>query len=94
MKFMQYINEEYLLGLTLRGIKPVEFEFSCLNEFLRHPHIKYYTNDTNFKRFVICRDGHIELISELKNGMTYKIGILDGNIHEIPEWVKETKGVL
>jgi len=75
--------------LQARGINPVRFNFESLEEFLRHPHIKFFTSDPNFERFVICRGSEYELISKLKSGKHYKLGVLDGNISEIPEWCGE-----
>ncbi len=86
MKFVQTFPIEHELAIRLRGVKPVEFEFTTLKEFLNNEHIRYYTKDVNFKRFTICRHGECELISELKNGNAYKVGVLDGDITEIPEW--------
>lgn len=89
MKFIQYFEPRYELALAERGVWKIKFDFCSLNEFKRHPHIQYYIRDPNFKRFTICRDKEYELISELKDGKTYKIGILDGNLSEIPEWNPE-----
>lgn len=86
MKFIQYIHPWVMWGLSNMGVKPVEFEFCSLEEFLRHPHIRIYTTDDNFKKFNLCRGSEYELISVLKNGRTCKIGVLDGDITEIPEW--------
>lgn len=86
MKYIQYIEPGIMWWLASMDIKPVEFEFACLREFLNHPHIRIFTGDANFKRFNICRDKEYELISVLKDGRSFKIGILDGNISEIPEW--------
>ena len=93
MKFIQYVEERYIFPLKMRGVEIVTFEFCSLNEFLRNDFIKYFTRDNNFKRFTICRDQEYELISELKDGKTFKIGILDGNINEIPEWVPNNDGI-
>lgn len=86
MRFIQHFPPEQEASLRIRGIHPVEFDFSTLKEFLNNEHIRYYTSDINFKRFTICRDAEYELISELKDGKTFKLGVLDGNITEIPEW--------
>jgi hypothetical protein len=86
MEFIQHIEERVKPILALRGISPVRFKFSCLREFLRNHHIQFFTKDTNFEKFVISRGSEYELISKLKNGKHYKLGILDGDIKEIPEW--------
>lgn len=86
MKYIQYIEPGIRWWVASMDIKPVEFEFSSLHEFLSHPHIRIFTNDTNFKRFNICRGSEYELISVLKNGRHCKLGVLDGDISEIPEW--------
>lgn len=86
MRFIQHINPRDILWLSMRGVRPVKFEFCSLNEFLRHSFIQIIIKDTNFKRFTICRGIEHEIISELKDGKTYKIGVLDGNMSEIPEW--------
>ena len=90
MKFIQHIPDvNTRLQLAKRGIIPVEFSFNCLRDFLRHEHIRYHTQGSQFKRFTICRDKEYELIVELTDGRTYKIGVLDGNIREIPEWGRD-----
>jgi len=89
MKFIQHLPENHLFELTIRGIRRVEFTFTSLRDFLGHEYIRFYTKDPNFKRFTICRDKEIELISELKDGRTFKLGVLDGDMREIPEWVRE-----
>ncbi len=86
MQFIQYIDEDMVPLLAKRGIAPVRFSFCSLNEFLRHPYIQYFIKDKNFDEFVICRGAEFELISKLKSGKHYKIGVLDGNMSEIPEW--------
>ncbi len=86
MRFIQHINERDKFWLFSRGVKPVTFDFCSLNEFLSNSLIQILIKDKNFKRFTICRDKEYELISELKDGQTYKIGVLDGNMGEIPEW--------
>lgn len=86
MKFIQHIDPKDILWLSMRGVRPTIFEFCSLNEFLRHPLIQIIIKDTNFKRFTICRGIEYELISELKDGKTYKIAVLDGDMSEIPEW--------
>jgi len=94
MKFIQTFPDVYIrLHLAKLGVKPVEFEFVCLKDFLRHPTIRYHTQGASFKKFSICRDKLYELIVELKDGRTYKIGELEGNISEIPEWVRDNKKV-
>lgn len=72
--------------LSTMDIKPVEFDFCSLHEFLSHPHIRIFTRDANFKRFNISRGSEYELISVLKDGRSFKLGVLDGDISEIPEW--------
>jgi hypothetical protein len=86
MLFVQYIEERVLPILQERGIKPVRFNFGSLREFLNHSHIRFFTRDPNFERFVISRGSEYELISKLKSGKHYKLGTLDGDITEIPEW--------
>lgn len=88
MRFIQHLPHDQEISIRLRGVKPVEFDFHSLKDFLDNEHIRYYTGDVNFRRFTICRDKEYELISELKDGKTFKIGVLDGNITEIPEWVR------
>lgn len=89
MKFIQHFPKEQEAYLYIKGIRPVTFDFSTLKEFLNNEFIKKCTLDTNFRRFTICRDSEYELISELKDGRTFKIGVLDGNMSEIPEWVRK-----
>ncbi len=86
MEFIQHIEERIRPILAARGILPVRFKFGCLREFLRHSHIQLFTKDPDFERFVICRDSEYELISQLKSGKHYKLGVLDGDMTEIPEW--------
>lgn len=86
MRYIQYIEPWIMWWLNTMDIKPVEFEFGSLHEFLSHPHIRIFTRDTNFKRFNICRGSEYELISVLKDGRSFKLGVLDGDISEIPEW--------
>jgi hypothetical protein len=99
MLFVQHIEEKIMPLLAARGIKPLRFNFESLNEFLRHPFIQFFTKDKNFERFVICRDKEYELISQLKSGRHYKLGVLEGDIKEIPEWcgqkiIVATKGII
>jgi hypothetical protein len=86
MRFIQYIPPFVALELAKRKIFSFEFNFCSLNEFLGHPRIQFFTRDKNFKRFVLCRGQEIEVISELKDGRSCKIGVLDGDMSEIPEW--------
>jgi len=87
MRFIQYIDPKNIIWLAKMGVKPVIFDFCSLDEFMRKPLIHVVVQDTNFKRFTICRAGwEYELISELKDGKTFKLGVLDGNMNEIPEW--------
>lgn len=86
MKFIQYIDPLVVVSLAARGIFAFEFDFCSLNEFLDNSRIRFYTRDKNFKRFVVCRGVENELISELKCGRSYKLGVIDGDIYEIPEW--------
>lgn len=87
MMFVQYIEDSMLPVLAERKIKPVRFDFSCLREFLNNSFIRYFTKDPNFSEFVICRNySENELIVKLKSGVHHKIGFLDGDISEIPEW--------
>ena len=87
MIFVQYIEERMIPILALNNIKPVKFNFSALNEFLNHEFIRFYTGDYNFSEFVICRNySENELIVKFKSGQHHKIGFLDGDITEIPEW--------
>jgi len=86
MKFIQYIDPLVAVSLAKRGIFAFEFNFCSLKEFLGHPRIRFFTRDSNFKRFVLCRGKEIEVISELKDGRTFKLGVIDGDINEIPEW--------
>jgi hypothetical protein len=84
--FVQYIEDIMISRLSARNIKPVRFTFNDLHSFLSNEFIRRITDDPNFKEFVICRDLEYELIVKLKSGVHHKIGILDGNISEIPEW--------
>lgn len=87
MRFAQHIDPKNIPWLAKIGVKPIVFDFCSLNEFMRQPLIQIVTKDLNFKRFTICRAGwEYELISELKDGKTFKLGVLDGNMNEIPEW--------
>jgi len=87
MRFIQHIDPKNIIWLSKIGVKPIVFDFCSLNEFMRQPLVKIVTKDLNFKRFTICRSGwEYELISELKDGKTFKLGVLDGNMNEIPEW--------
>ena len=73
--------------LAERKINPVKFNFSSLNEFLNNDFIRYFTKDPLFSEFVLCRGyAENELIIKRKDGTHHKIGLLDGNISEIPEW--------
>jgi hypothetical protein len=73
--------------LAEKNINPVKFNFRSLNEFLNHEFIRYFTKDALFSEFVLCRGySENELIVKKKDGTHYKIGFLDGNISEIPEW--------
>lgn len=87
MIFIQYIEEKMMPILLAQKIKPVRFNFESLTEFLNHEFIRIFTADINFSEFVICRGySENELIVKLKDGRHHKIGFLDGNITEIPEW--------
>jgi hypothetical protein len=87
MFFLQYIEEKMLPILAARNIKPVKFNFSSLNEFLNNEFIRFFTRDPRFSEFVICRNySENELIVKFKTGDHHKIGFLDGDIIEIPEW--------
>lgn len=99
MLFVQHIDEKIMPLVAARGIKPVRFNFESLNEFLRNPFIQFFTKDKNFRRFVICRDNEYEIISELKCGRLHKLGVVEGDITEIPEWcgqkiIVATKGII
>ena len=87
MRFVQYIEEAMIPILSKRNVKPVIFDFCALNEFLNHEFIRYFTADSIFSEFVICRGySENELIVKRKDGSHHKIGVLDGDIKEIPEW--------
>lgn len=87
MLFVQYIEEKMIPILLSENIKPVRFNFCSLHEFLNHEFIRYFTGDPHFSEFVICRNySENELIVKRKNGEHHKIGFLDGDITEIPEW--------
>lgn len=87
MIFIQYIEDKMIPILAMRNIKPVIFNFTSLHEFLNHEFIRFFTKDTDFSEFVICRTySENELIIKRKNGEHHKIGFLDGDIKEIPEW--------
>ncbi len=87
MVFVQYIEEKMVPILASRNIKPVKFNFGALNEFLNHEFIRFFTGDHRFAEFVICRNySENELIVKFKSGEHHKIGYLDGDITEIPEW--------
>lgn len=86
MRFIQYIDPLCMVELAKKGVFGFEFDFCSLNEFLGHPRIRFYTRDSNFKRFVLCRGKENEVISELKDGRTFKLGVIDGDMSEIPEW--------
>ncbi len=89
MKFIQYIPLNERIHCAKMGVVPVEFEFTSLREFNNHEFIRKLWNNDIFKRFTVCRDKEVELVAELKNGNTYKVGTLDGNIYEIPEWLSK-----
>lgn len=87
MVFIQYIEEKMLAILAERNIKPVMFNFGSLYEFLNNEFIRFFTADSNFSEFVICTGySDNELIVKLKSGVHHKIGFIDGDIKEIPEW--------
>ena len=87
MVFIQYIEEKIMPILSSRNIKPVMFNFASLNEFLNNEFIRFFTSDPDFSEFVICRNySENELIVKRKNGEHHKIGFLDGDITEVPEW--------
>jgi hypothetical protein len=92
MKFTQYIASFIAAELAKQDIFPFEFEFSNLNDFLENPHMKFYSNDNNFKRFSACRDNEIEIIVELKDGHAFKLGTIDQDLPGIPEWEFHKKG--
>ena len=70
-----------------KNIKPVKFEFSSLHDFLNNEFIRYFTKDPLFCEFVLCRSyAENELIVKRLDGKHYKIGLIDGDIKEIPEW--------
>jgi len=87
MIFLQYIEEKMMPILAREKIKPVKFNFNSLGDFLNNEFIRRFTKDHNFSEFVICR-GYCEneLIVKLKSGVHHKIGFIDGDIKEIPEW--------
>lgn len=86
MKFIQHIPLYERVHCAKMGVVPLEFEFTSLRDFNYHPFIRRLWDNNIFKRFTICRHGEYELIAELKNGHTFLIGVLEGNISEIPEW--------
>lgn len=95
MKFIQHFPPDMEVTLAIQGIKRVEFEFRSLRDFLANEHIQRYIKDVNFRRFTICRSGsEYELISELKGegGRTFKVGVLDGDMRDVPEWCGKKVG--
>lgn len=87
MIFIQYIEEKMIPILAERNINPVKFNFGSLREFLNNEFIRFFTRDPNFSEFVICRNySGNELIVKFKSGNHHKIGLLDGDIKNIPEW--------